>query len=1486
MNPIPINLDLLFNAISGIAQPVIKEKVQRNETVIKLLKQFKIDPEHPPGDFSGVYAYTLVEYGVGKPKPILELFRQQEIKVAFRKAFDHNNPSILLSEVDAFVNAYAVGDEIKSLRIDIKREIAAFYIVFSQVAKRTRNPADTIMSQQIGSLHTSIKNIQEQLDRMPTLEGIRTEIARLASQNYPALPGDVETQYLGDENKCRAVALAQQMRGWFETLGYSFENYEVWAEEYFEFIINIPVRRSFDRILVRGIAGEIGLSDVITLRSQVQEQKTDEGWLVTTRRISGAARREVQKERSRFLDCYTFDELIDLDADFSGYVNWLEAEIQRRKIHKRYVPLACTKEELDSVTKRRIGVSRYEEEDGWIDGYIDLWLDDPAKEHISILGEFGTGKTWFAFHYAWTALQRYKDAQKRGLERPRLPVVITLRDFAKALNVENVLAGFFFTQHNIRINSDVFDQLNRMGKLLLIFDGFDEMAAKVDRQQMINNFWELAKVVVPGAKVILTCRTEHFPEAQEGRALMNAELQASTKNLTGETPQFEVLELEKFNDEQIKQVLLHQTKTATVDQAMGNPQLLDLARRPVMTDLILEALPDIEAGKPVDMSRVYLYAVRRKMERDIKAERTFTSLADKLYFLCELSWEMLSTDQMSINYKLFPDRIRRLFGSIVQEQNDLDHWHYDMMGQTMLIRNANGDYTPAHRSLLEFFVAYKFAAELGALADDFTELAQAQSRLYINAAPTEYTWSNYFQRQLDNEGNCIAIAPLKEFITESLEKLRENFGKAPLTKAVLDLMLGMVGDNEALVKAIEMTRGRSEDEVGYVGGNAATLAVKVDKSALEERDFSGAVIKGADFSDASLKQINFEQTNLSYSIFAKFLGRVWSIEFSPDGILATSDNNGVINLWDKSGKEIYNLKGHGRGADCIAFSPDGQIFASGSRDDTIRLWNFKTGECIKVIYKAHEEWVKSLAFSPDGRFIASGSHDRTVKLWNVCTYECLQVFQGHNDRVRSVAFSADGETLISGSYDKTIRQWNIHSGECVKIFHGHTGKVTSVASHPQNSIFISGSHDQTIKVWDADIGECLKTLSGHTNIVSTIAFSHDGNTIISGSHDETTKLWDLNTGKCLKTFLGDGSRILSVKFNPNSQTIATGSAKQAVRILDVVTGECHRTLQGQSYWIRSIVFSHDSKTIWSGSNDEVIRQWDISTGKCFKTLEGHTGSVSCIVLNTDGSLLASSSDDKTIKIWDLNENQCIQTLQGHFNWVNSVAFSPNSQIIASGSHDKTIRLWDINTGDCLKVLSGHLSTVRSVNFSPDGQILATASDDKTIRLWDIITGECLQVFQGHTDWVQSVAFSSTTTLVSPSTDCTVKIWDISNSECLKTLHGHEYAVFAVAVSPNSQTIVSASRDQKLRVWDASSGECLRVLQGHTNSVLSVAFNSDGSLLASSSGDDSIRIWDFKTGDCIAIFKSEKPCFNMNITGIKGLSEAEITTLKALGAVEE
>ncbi len=1326
-----VPLDAIISAITSIANPIIKDKFQRSETVIKLLKQFNLDPEHPLPDFSSVYAYTLVEYGIGKPKPILELFREAEIKQAFRQAFDRNSPTNFLQQGEDFLNAYALGDEIKDLGIDIRREFAAFSAVFIAVTKRSRNPKEVLANHQIDSVNKQIVAVHERLDRIPTLEGMRAEMARLAVEINPALPARNEAAV-----KSQEFALAQQMRGWFEILGYDFEPYQVWGDNYFEWIIRIPVRRGrFDRILIRGIAGEAGIQDVGALRQSVKTQKTDEGWLVTSRRIAKAARKEVDKPENRHLDCYTFDELIDVDADFSSYIDWLENEVKRRQIDGKYVPLGCTKAELDSVNKRQIDASYYGEEDGWIDGYIDLWMDDPAKEHISVLGEFGTGKTWFAFHYAWTALQRYQQAKERGTQRPRLPLIITLRDYAKALNVENVLAGFFFTQHNIRLNSEVFDQLNRMGKLLLIFDGFDEMAAKCDRQQTINNFWELAKVIVPGAKVILTCRTEHFPEAKEGRALLNAELKASTANLSGETPQFEVLELAAFDDDQIRQVLSHQADAETVAQVMNNPQLLDLARRPVMAELILESLPDIQAGKPVDMSRVYLYAVRRKMERDIKAERTFTSLADKLFFLCELSWEMLSTDQMSLNYRLFPDRIRRLFGAAVQAEKDLDHWHYDMMGQTMLIRNAEGDYSPAHRSLLEFFVAYKLAAELGVLPADFTELSQAQLYLDNSVESVNYTWSGYFSRQADRAGDIVPIPPLKGFVSESLGQLLNSFGREPLTKAVMDLLVPMLAKTEfvgevksRLLEILEATKGKTESEVGYVGGNAATVLVKVDSAALEGRDLSGAVIKGADFSNASLRRVNFAGANLSDCDFIKVFGTLFAVAFSPDGkLLATGGSDGVVRCWEvTSGREILTCKDHSSWVRSVAFSPDGKTLASGSDDQTVKLWDCHSGECLQTL-QGHSDWVPSVAFSPDGQTLASGSGDRTIKLWDFHSGECIQTWQRHSNWVCSVAFSPDGKTLASGSGDRTIKLWDSHSGEYLQTWHGHSDWVRSVAFSPDGQTLASGGDDKTVKLWDYNSGECLQTWQGHSGLVRSVAFSLDGQTLASGSEDRTIKLWDCHSGECLQTLQGHNSLVRSVAFSPDGQTLASGSSDRTVKLWDYRSGECLQILQGHSDWVCSVAFiSPNGKTLASGSGDRTIKLWDCRSGECLQTLQGHSNFVFSVAFSPDGKTLASGSDDRTVKLWDCYSGECLQTWQDHSDLINSIAFSPDGKTLASGSSDRTIKLWDCHSGECLQTWQGHSDWVSSVAFSPDGKTLASSSGDGTIKLWDVKTGECLK----------------------------------------------------------------------------------------------------------------------------------------------------------------
>jgi WD40 repeat protein len=110
-------------------------------------------------------------------------------------------------------------------------------------------------------------------------------------------------------------------------------------------------------------------------------------------------------------------------------------------------------------------------------------------------------------------------------------------------------------------------------------------------------------------------------------------------------------------------------------------------------------------------------------------------------------------------------------------------------------------------------------------------------------------------------------------------------------------------------------------------------------------------------------------------------------------------------------------------------------------------------------------------------------------------------------------------------------------------------------------------------------------------------------------------------------------------------------------------------------------------------------------------------------------------------------------------------------------------------------------------------------------------------------------------------------------------------VYSVAFSPDGKTIASGSHDQTVREWDASSGQCLNTLQGHTEGVMSVVFSPDGKAVASGSYDGAIKLWDMKTGVCLLTLRSDRPYERMNITKVKGLTEAQIATLRSLGAIE-
>lgn len=735
-------------------------------------------------------------------------------------------------------------------------------------------------------------------------------------------------------------------------------------------------------------------------------------------------------------------------------------------------------------------------------------------------------------------------------------------------------------------------------------------------------------------------------------------------------------------------------------------------------------------------------------------------------------------------------------------------------------------------------------------------------------------------------GLALIKAQSRDYIRESqirlilnplITRLQQYFRTESLIRHRLDTLLQIVRD-------------KTELRLGYAAGNLLNLYQAL-KLSLTAYDFSDLSIRQAYLQESVLHQVNFQNSDFIGSIFADTFGLVLSLAFSPDGqLLATGDANGEIRLWQVSNSEpMLIFKGHTDWIRSVAFSPDGQILASGSADQRIRLWSVKTGQCLKTLH-AHTHWVQSIAFSRDGHLLVSGSADQTIRVWDVQTGHCLNVLVGHTHWVQFVALSPNGQLIASGSADQTVKLWDVQTGQCIRTFQGQSDWVQSVAFSPDGQFLASGNGDQTVKLWDMQTGQCLKTLQGHTLWVQLIDFSPDGQLLVSGSGDKTVRLWDIQTGQCLKTLQGHTHWVRSVTFSPDGQMLASDSDDQTVRLWDTRTGKCLKTLQGHTQWVRSIAIDPQSKVLASCSAGNIVKLWDLQTGQCFRILKGHSYWVRSACFSPDGQTLVTGSGDRTLRLWNIHTGECLRILEGHTHWVWAVAFSPDGQLLASGSEDQTIRLWDARTGECTQVLSGHQSGVRSIAFAPSGghdALLASSSEDQTIRLWQIGSRNCLCVLQGHTSSVQSVVFSPEgQRLASASSDKTAKLWDVATGTCLQTLQAHADIVRSIAFSPNGQLIATGSADHTVRIWDCGSGRNLQILLGHQHWVWSVRFTSDGQTLISCSEDETICFWNIETGHCSTVIRDLQPYEGMNIAGVTGLTATQIATLKNLGAVEK
>jgi WD40 repeat protein/serine/threonine protein kinase len=576
-----------------------------------------------------------------------------------------------------------------------------------------------------------------------------------------------------------------------------------------------------------------------------------------------------------------------------------------------------------------------------------------------------------------------------------------------------------------------------------------------------------------------------------------------------------------------------------------------------------------------------------------------------------------------------------------------------------------------------------------------------------------------------------------------------------------------------------------------------------------------------------------------------------AIAVSPDGSRYASGSwDQTVRVWDAAtGKTSMVLRGHDAPVRSVVFAPDGARLASAAWDGTARVWDLHDGKCLLVIDRRTGRDMESVAFSPDGSRIATTGEDSDVRISDARSGEPQLVLHGSEGSKFSIVFSPDGSRVAAASqFDSTVRIWDAKTGETRLLLLGHEKSVTSVAFSPDGSRLATSSGDRTIRIWNARSGSVEQVLKGHEDLVQCASFDSGGTRIASGSDDKTVRLWDLATGRNTVVLEGHEAEVRSVAFVPGGDRILSGSGDKTLRVWGVRQSGAVRGVHGFTGFLNSAAFNADGSRILSGESSQRAWLWDTWKEEPLFAFDGIDLGLNALALSLDGASIVEANRDNSIGVWDGHRGEQLRVLRGHQKPIHGLALSPDGAHIVSASMDGTVRTWDARSGESLLTLPGQESDVGAVAYSRDGSRIACAAKDHALQILDAQTGAVQLVLRGHEDKVQVVAFSpDDSILISGSRDRTARVWDAHDGRLQSVLRGHDGVVQAVAFFPDRSRYLSASMDGTVRVWDAQDGECLLVLRGGGRPVSAVAVSPDGARIAAASDDGTLRYFETSAG---------------------------------------
>jgi WD40 repeat protein len=297
----------------------------------------------------------------------------------------------------------------------------------------------------------------------------------------------------------------------------------------------------------------------------------------------------------------------------------------------------------------------------------------------------------------------------------------------------------------------------------------------------------------------------------------------------------------------------------------------------------------------------------------------------------------------------------------------------------------------------------------------------------------------------------------------------------------------------------------------------------------------------------------------------------------------------------------------------------------------------KLQEPVSVL-EGHSAGVLSVAFSPDGKTIASGSVDDTLRLWNANQARLVRTMQGHPFPIGQIRFSPNGASLFTGSTDGIIRVWQVASGIFQRSFEGHSGKITGLDISKDGKWLASSAEDFTVRIWRLPNGAPVQIIDEGMAEICCVVFTPDSLAVAWGEVDGTIRVRTLK-GSWLQTLKNTSQPVTSLDISADGKFLASGYADGLIRVWRVQDGGLLQTLRVSEAGVNALAFSPDGSWLVSASQDNNLSLWQFD-GSQFQTLpvrilSGHTGPVNSVDFTPNGRQIVSGSDDGTVRLWNL-----------------------------------------------------------------------------------------------------------------------------------------------------------------------------------------------------------------------------------------------------------